>query len=64
MAFRIIPLGINARGEMVGVYADTSGAVHGFLLSQQQEGIAKVFVCGSMKSVGAALRDRLDVPAT
>jgi uncharacterized membrane protein len=34
-ATRTIPLGINARGEMVGVYADTSGKVHGFLWSKQ-----------------------------
>lgn len=33
-ATRTIPLGINARGEMVGVYADTSGGVHGFLLRE------------------------------
>ena len=33
-ATRTIPVGINARGEMAGVYADTNGKVHGFLLSK------------------------------
>jgi probable HAF family extracellular repeat protein len=35
-AVRTIALGINTRGHIVGVYDDTSGNTHGFLLSQYE----------------------------